>query len=233
MTAQKKQEAHSTSSGQEKVEEKEIIADDVVIKTTGNVEVIEEIAPQKVKSEKKENNEPTLPTNPLSEFKERMNKEELDLPFASEKKNYMWPILFIFIIAIALLAGIFAYKQGIFKKEKASVVSMTPAPAITVEPTKTVDLTKYEIEVQNGSEVSGEASRQKTSLEGAGFKISSIGNADNSDYTDTIIKAKKEVDKDFITKLKSFLSNTFTVGETETLSEDSSASIVVIIGTKK
>jgi len=248
MTAQKKHETHSASSGQIKPEEpkkeekstlndagikEEILASDVIIKTTGTVEVIEEIDSREDKSEKKKSEESASPADPLTEFKQRMNKEELDLPFASEKKNYMWPILFIFILAIALLAGIFIYKQGIFKKEKVDVASVTPTPAVTAEPTKAVDLTKYEIEIQNGSEVSGEASRQKTNLEEEGFKISTIGNADNSDYTDTIIKAKKEVDENFITKLKDFLNNAFTVGETETLPEDSSASIVVIIGTKK
>jgi len=229
MVAQKKHEEKT----KETEVKKEIIADDVVVKTTGNVEIIEEIAPQEAKPEEKKPDESVSPAGPLTEFKERMNKEELDLPYASEKKNYMWPILFIFILALSLLAGIFVYKQGIFKKEKTNVVSASPTPAITVEPTKAIDLTKYEIEVQNGSEANGEASRQKTSLEEEGFKISTVGNADNSDYTDTIIKAKKEVDKDFIAKLKSFLNNTFTVGETETLSEDATTSIIVIIGTKK
>ena len=58
-------------------------------------------------------------------------------------------------------------------------------------------------------------------------------NADNSDYTDTIIKAKTEVDKDFIAKLKSVLSSSLTVNATESLSEDSSVPVVVVIGTKK
>jgi hypothetical protein len=173
--------------------------------------------------------------NPLSDFKEKV-EEEMNMP-AKPQKNYMWPILFIFIIAIVLLAGVFAYKQGMFKGvgEKAKVVTVSPTPtsAVTPSPAKTVDLTKYEIEILNGSEVGGEASRQKTNLEEEGFIISSIGNADSSDYTDTIIKAKTEVNKDFIAKLKSVLGSAFTVGETESLSEDSSVSVVVIIGTKK
>jgi hypothetical protein len=180
-------------------------------------------------------NLPSQQTNPLSDFKEKV-KEEMDMP-VKPQKNYMWPILFIFIIAIVLLAGVFAYKQGMFKGvgEKAKVVTVSPTPTsvVTPSPAKTVDLKKYEIEILNGSEVGGEASRQKTNLEEEGFIISSIGNADSSDYTDTIIKAKTEVNKDFIAKLKSVLGSAFTVGETESLSEDSSVPVVVIIGTKK
>ena len=176
--------------------------------------------------------------NPLNKFKDRVN-EEINMQDKPRKKNYMWPILLIFIIAILLLAGVFAYKKGFLGIEKINIISSSPTPTPTVAPSSTptpsvaVDLSEYEIEILNGSEVDGEASRQKDNLEGEGFTISSIGNADDSDYTDTIIEAKKDVDKNFIAKLKDALSNTFTVGEVQALSEDSSASVIVTLGTKK
>lgn len=177
----------------------------------------------------------TGPANPLDDFKVKV-EEELGMQ-SKPQKNYMWPILFIFIVATLFLVGVFAYKQGIFKIEKTDIASLIPTPAAaslpSPAPAKAVDLTKYEIEVLNGSEVSGEASRQKDSLEEKGFTVSSIGNAENSDYTDTIIKAKADVDSDFVTELKNFLSNTFTVGKTQILPDDSSAPVVVILGTKK
>ncbi|MDZ4227900.1 MAG: LytR C-terminal domain-containing protein, partial [Candidatus Levybacteria bacterium] len=132
-----------------------------------------------------------------------------------------------------LLVGVFLYKYGISIKDKVNVVTLVPTPTAAPEPTKAIDLTKYEIEIQNGGGVSGEAGRQEASLGGEGFTISSIGNADNSDYADTLIKAKAEVEKAFLDKLKSVLENTFTLGEIETLSESSSVPVVVIIGTKK
>jgi hypothetical protein len=174
---------------------------------------------------------PAPENNPLNDFKEKV-EVEMNLP-SRPQKNYMWPILFIFIIALALLGGVFAYRQGIFKVEKVNVVSLSPTPVASPVPTKAIDLKKYEIEILNGSEVTGEASKQKAILEAAGFTVSSIGNADQSDYTDTIIKAKAEVDKDFLARLKSDLGNTFTVGEAQVLSEDSSVPIVIILGTKK
>jgi hypothetical protein len=110
----------------------------------------------------------------------------------------------------------------------------TPTPTVTVEPTQAVaDLTKYEIEILNGSEVTGEAAKQKDTLEAAGFTVSSVGNADNSDYTDTIIKTKADVDSAFIAKLKSVLSDTFTVGPVQSLSSDVAVPVQVILGTQK
>lgn len=217
-------------------EKKEIIASDVVVKTTGRVEVIEQRDPQEVRPEDKKPDETMSAADPLTEFKQKMIKEEhagFDVPV---KKNYMWPILFVFIIVILLLVGVFLYKNGIIinnGNSKVNVIEVSPSPVIIPEPTKTLDLTKYEIEILNGGGVAGEASKQKASLEGEGFTVSSVGNADNSDYTDTIIRVKTEVDKDFIAKLKSFLSDSFTVSETESLSEESSVPVVVVIGTKK
>ncbi len=169
--------------------------------------------------------------DPLAEFKEKMSEEESSN--IRPQKNFMWPILFVVFLALAMLGGIFIYKQGIVSRQKVNVVTLIPTPTLTPEPTKTVDLKKYKVKILNGGSISGEAGRQKDSLEAKGFTVSAIGNADNSDYTDTIIQAKEEVDKDFIAKLKSSLEETFTVGEIKALSDDASTPIVVVLGTKK
>jgi hypothetical protein len=214
----------------------EIVAEEVVIKTPGPVEIIEE-APKEEKAMEEKTQEKVkdkVPADPLIEFKERMNREEYAGFEAPKKKNFMWPILIIFVIAILLLVGIFIYKNGArINAVKEEIVKTKVTPTVTPEPTKAIDLTKYEIEVLNGSGVDGQASKEKAALEEAGFTISSIGNADNSNYTDTVIKAKADVDKAFIGKLKTTLESSFTVGSAETLSSDSSVPVVVIIGTQK
>ena len=125
------------------------------------------------------------------------------------------------------------FKQNLLNrglKEKVNVVSLSPTPE---EPTpKTVDLSKYTISVLNGSEIDGAASNLKSDLEGAGFQVSSIGNADKSDYAETVIQAKENVDKDFLDKLTTTLEESFAVGKTEELDEDSETDIIVIIGSK-
>lgn len=230
MTAvHKKNEAQNDK----KISQEPVVVSDVVTETTERVEIIEEVSPQA--AEPKVSSEPLSSNDPLSDFKQKMIKEELSTSGSAPKKNFMWPILLIFVVTIAILIGIFVYRQGIFKGEKVNVASLSPTPtiAITPEPAKTIDLTQYEIEILNGSGVDGEAGRQRVNLEAEGFTVSSVGNAGNSDYTDTIIRAKAEVDKDFVVKLKSVLSNSFTVGESEILPDDSSVPVVVIIGTKK
>ncbi|MBI2613265.1 MAG: LytR C-terminal domain-containing protein [Candidatus Levybacteria bacterium] len=210
--AQKKTEAQS--------EKKEpVVVADTVIETTERVEVIEETTP-----------EPK--SDPLTDFKAKMSEEEKQPAGSSPpQKNFMWPILFVFAVALLMLGGIFLYKNNI-KVEKINVVTLTPTPTVMPEPTKAVDLTKYEIEIQNGSGISGEASRQQENLESEGFTVSSIGNADNSDYTETIIQAKETVEAAFLDKLKSVLEESFVVGETEELPQDADSDVIVILGSE-
>lgn len=201
----------------EQVKAEPVVVSDIITKTTEKIETIEE-------------------ADPLTDFKEKMAEEEQPLSDNLPEKNYMWPILLIFIIIILFLIGIFLYKSGginIQDKPSVSVATPSPVPTAIPEPTKAIDLTKYEIEIQNGSGISGEAGRQKANLESEGFTVSATANADNSDYTDTIIKAKKEVEKDFIDKLSSFLEIDFILGESETLPDDAVTPVVVILGTKK
>lgn len=220
-----------------KSEEKPVVVSDTVIETTERIEVIEEVTPGP-KSEVKTSEESApaaapsaASSDPLTEFKEKMIEEEQPSSFDPTKKNFMWPILFIFIIALLLLGGIFVYKNNT-KGEKVNVVTLSPTPTIMPQPTKAIDLSKYPIKILNGSGVAGEASRQKTNLEAEGFTVASVGNADNSDHTGTIIQAKKEVDKAYLNKLKSVLEKSFVVGEVEELSEDSDSNVIIIIGSE-
>jgi hypothetical protein len=233
LTTPKKPAEDKPSAPVEAVPDKEEVkTEPVVASAIAAFEVIEDI---EVVQEAKVGDKPTeatAPADPLSNFKDKVN-EELNMPDIPKRKNYMWPILLVFIIAIVLLIGIFVYKQGLLKKVVIAPAA-TPTPTVTVEPTQAVaDLTKYEIEILNGSEVTGEAAKQKDTLEAAGFTVSSVGNADNSDYTDTIIKTKADVDSAFIAKLKSVLSDTFTVGPVQSLSSDVAVPVQVILGTQK
>lgn len=198
---------------------------DVVTEITERVEVVEEVTPAEAPS--------AASPDPLTDFKEKMSEEE-EQPVLSppSQKNFMWPILFVVFLALAFLIGIFVYKQGLNKSPGINVVTLTPTPTIMPEPTKAVDLTRYEIQVLNGSEVDGEAGRQRDSLGGEGFVVASVGNADSSDYKETIIQAKADVDQAYLDKLKSVLEESFAVGETEELPQDADSDVIVIIGSE-
>ena len=229
----KSEEAASAPLSGASDEPKPVVVSDVVTETTERVEVIEETSEAKSEADNPAESAPAESPDPLTDFKEKMIEEEKDpLSDMGPKKNYMWPILFIFIIALLLLGGIFVYKQGMNKGTQVNVVTLTPTPTVIPKPTKPIDLTKYEIQILNGSEVDGEAGRQRNKLEGEGFIVSSVGNADKSDYTKTIIQVKENVDKDFLGKLKSVLEESFVVGEIEELPEDSDSDVIVILGSQ-
>ena len=70
-------------------------------------------------------------------------------------------------------------------------------------------------------------------LEKEGFKVSQTGNADNYDYSDTVIQAKDNIEKTFLEKLKTLVAKSYSVGKNEKLSASDSSEIVVIVGSKK
>ncbi|MEK7517894.1 MAG: LytR C-terminal domain-containing protein [Patescibacteria group bacterium] len=158
---------------------------------------------------------------------------ESDQNKSASKKNLLLPILVIVLLGIAILGGLFIYRQNFSKKaeEKVNEVSLPPKPVKkpTAEP---LDLSKFKIEILNGSGIEGAASSQKSDLEAMGFNITSVGNADNSDYTEIVIRAKKAVDKAFLDKLRTTLEESFEVSEEE-LDEEATTDIVIIIGSKK
>lgn len=136
----------------------------------------------------------------------------------------------------ALLGGIVFYQNSLNKKTEATptptaVSSESPIPSSS--PSASVDLGRYEIAVQNGSGIAGEAGKAKDALTKAGFTVSSTGNASEYSYTSSIIQAKSDVDSAFLTKLAETLGETYKVGKNQTLPDSSKDEVVVIIGSSK
>lgn len=157
------------------------------------------------------------------------------------KKNIFLMILLILIIAALIGIG-FVYRQPIMsavsgKLNSAPTPTSTAAPSqqsATPTPTpKTVKLDIHPIEVLNGSGTAGEASKVKEILVGKGFKVDSVGNADSSDHTNTVIQAKSSVSRDFLDSLKKTLSESYTLDPVDTLSETKDVDIIVVIGQTK
>jgi hypothetical protein len=142
-------------------------------------------------------------------------------------------ILVIIIVLLAAIGGGIYYFMTRDSSESADS-SVTPTASVTEAPLPTeaeVDLEAYEIQVLNGTETGGEAGKLKTTLEGIGYKIAGTGNADKSDYTETIIQAKSDVDEAFIDRLREDLGKSYPVStKTEELEDDNENEVVVIIG---
>ncbi|MBU4016082.1 LytR C-terminal domain-containing protein [Patescibacteria group bacterium] len=161
------------------------------------------------------------------------------------KKNILRYFIVIaivsFLIGLISMAGIsfvlqkkpFVLPFGLNKIVK---ISPSPKPTVKVEPTKVqeVNPAEYSIEILNGSEIKGGASRLKTALTTAGFDVLSAGNAEKSDYTDTIISAKKSVNAAYIEKLRVELEKSYILDtKTKVLADETSeADVIITIGGK-
>lgn len=165
-------------------------------------------------------------------------------PVIVKKKNHFGYFLIIafvaFIVGLALITG-GNYLLGDNKiafpdfKQMLSFEKPTPTPEPTETPTPTekpVDLKAYNIQVLNGSGVTGEAAKVKASLEAAGFKVSETGNADKDDYENTQIAAKGTVNKQYMKKLEETLEKSYKVDSSSPTSADASsaADVVITIG---
>jgi len=165
-----------------------------------------------------------------------------DTSYSSEKpssKPLLW-ILFAIAVIILVAAGGWFYLSKTAKpdekmtEEKAVTEPVKEAGSSTGEAaTEEAKLDAYEIKVLNGSGSAGEASKAQTALEAGGFKVSSTGNAETYDYTDTIVLAKESVEKSFIRELKTLLSKSYSVGKDATLAASDSSDVAVIVGSKK
>lgn len=155
-----------------------------------------------------------------------------------EKKsgNPIWWILIpgIFLLG-ALLGGIVFYIKGV--NSTAPTPTPTPTPVTTESPSPSpiskTDLAKYAIKIENGSGIAGAAGTAKELLVKAGFSVSSTGNADTYDFTDTIIEVKSDVPAGFVSFLTTTLQGTYSVGKNVILKDSSTDDIIVIIGSSK
>ncbi len=150
-----------------------------------------------------------------------------------KKKTFLTIVVMLAVFLLGMLAGGFiVYEKGnIFAGKKETVAEkqeqVTPSPTPTEAP---VDLTKYTIEVLNGSEIKGAAGKLKNSLTEEGFNVSSAGNATSSAFAKTVIRAKKEVGREYLKKLQDFLLKSYILSETQELEDTEKTDVVVIIG---
>ena len=160
---------------------------------------------------------------------------------SGEGKNAKWLWILIALIIIGALAFAFFRGIGPFGMLKGdSQVSVTPTPtpnSFTTEPTPTptplsVDKESASIRVLNGSGQAGVAGSAKAFIESKGYKVTAVGNADNFDFTDTIVVLKKSF-ADFADALVADLSSKYSVKVSdEELEASDSADIEIIIGIK-
>ena len=159
----------------------------------------------------------------------------------SQDKNAKWLWLLIFLIIIG--AVVFSFFRGIGPFEAISPFTKTDNPSPSASPfavsspiaessPAAVDLDRGEISIRvlNGSGVSGAAASARDFLEGLGWTVDSVGNADRDDYKKTEVRFKEDSRKFEDLILEDLGENYDAMASSDDLEASSSADIEVIIG---
>jgi hypothetical protein len=215
----------------QKVEELQNLTEDISQSAEKSADVQEEIAKA---AEEVVQQEPA-PIMPMPEIKRRNGPNPIAIIIPG-----------IFLLG-ALLGGIYFYQQ-----RTAGVAQPTPTPPTTYDneitgsttptspnttatpsATAQVDLTKYPINIMNGSGIAGQAGVVKNLLTTAGFTVSATGNASSYGFTKTVIKAKSDVPAALLTQLSTLLSKSYVLDTNQALATSSADEIQIIVGYTK
>ncbi len=154
-----------------------------------------------------------------------------------QKSPVFWIIIPGIFLLGAILGGIVFYQRGV-SKGQTETPTPTPTtsvatPAASASPSATVDLTKYTVNILNGSGIVGEAGKVKDLLTIAGFKVGTTGNATTYDYTKSVIKAKSTVGATFLVKLSTSMGKSYLMDTNQVLATSSASDVQVIVGSSK
>lgn len=155
--------------------------------------------------------------------------------------KWLWLLITLIIIGavvFAVVRGIGPFANLGISLNDDEAASPVPSSSVVSSPTAeatsaaNLDKSEPEIRVLNGSGTAGAASAMKDTLEGKGYKVISLGNADSYDFSQTVVRLKEAFEA-FGDLLLSDLSDDYSVRvDSEFLEATDSADIEVIVGTK-
>lgn len=147
-------------------------------------------------------------------------------------------IILIVLLSVSLLAtGMFLWMRLSGKSEKKNKsVSQLPVKVNNSRLSKereelSVNKGEIKIEVLNGNGIKGKALTIENLLKSNGFNVLSTGNADNFNYTQTVIRYKKGK-KEIADLAAEVISSVYFPVLQEDVTDDSKADIVIVLGQK-
>lgn len=161
-----------------------------------------------------------------------------------EGGNAKWLWVLIALIVVGALGFAFFKGIGPFAKLKGgeAVQETSPSPAAIVEevtspsPEATtgakIDKTLAKIRILNGGGKAGAASEAKDFLEARDWVVTTLGNADSYDFSQTIVRVKAKFAKLGAALIEDLSSKYSVQPTTEELEATATADLEVIIGTK-
>ena len=157
-------------------------------------------------------------------------------PAKQKNSNSKWLIIFIVLLILGG-AGIFFFTKS------ANVVIPTPTPSFNVQPIENrptltpvpskspepIKRTDVSIEIQNGTGITGEAKLLSDKLKALGYSEITAGNADKTDYTETVVTFSKSVSQSVQDELKKELESFYKEVSVKT-SSTQSKDVIIITG---
>lgn len=190
----------------------------------------------KINENSGEISQPEVPENDLRIIPEEIMSAE-DSGSRKIFSGRIWLFILFVIIGIGIVLGLFSVlgKSHSFSLSMMAKPTVTPAPtsAPTVTPTPTIDpslkRSDLKLAVQNGTDKTGYAKSIADYLESRGYKNIAKSNADNTDYTQTLIKIKNSK-KNYLPLLVSDLKDKVSTANTSSLDESEADDAVIILG---
>lgn len=185
--------------------------------------------------------------SPINQF----NYSSPEMP--RKPKKFIYIVIFLVILVAFFLTKNFFF-GGSTKKEEPTItptpteyqfptdvptvaptgeesdVTPTTKAANPIDKSTGLDRSTLSVRVENGSGVTGAASKGSDVLKNFGYKVSAIGNASNENYEGVAIQVKS-TKSNFLALLKKDLGFSYTVGSASAdLDSSSAADALVIIG---
>ncbi len=193
----------------------------------------EDLGPVETETKKEEPQESIL----IPKVKERKEKVVIqNLETKDSKVSIFWVILLaLFIIASLIGGGILVFRAGVEKGklEATRTPNEAQSPTPTPSATAAAEVKREDLKAQvlNGTGKAGVAASAKDYLEGLGYKDVGTGNAETSDFEETVISIK-DSKKDYVETLRKDLSAKYTVATVvKTISSGADFDAVITIGT--
>lgn len=146
------------------------------------------------------------------------------------------PLVIVGLLILLLIGGAAYLIRGKFAEAPAlpspSPALETPLIVTSPEPSPQVlDRSKYTLRILNGTSKAGLASSVSAKLKDLGYKVEKTGNATNSAFPQTLVRAKSSLD-DLIRQLIADLAPDFQAKEGDSLKNSDTVDAEVILGGK-
>jgi len=178
-----------------------------------------------------------IPDTPEIKFdQEPSEKNDVKTKF---NKGLFVALAITLVVGGALTGGILYSRSATNNQDIRSKANETPEAVVTETVTETptptpeeLDLSKYTLQIQNGSGTAGQAGAVDELLQAEGFNEADTTNADSYDYQDTEVQLKADTPKAVYDTIERALNSDYDVKLGDALEEDSEFDVIIVVGQK-